>query len=118
MACIAVTDRACPSEEYEYVYTFLGYLSALESSLLNFIGLLWRCSLSKGYRTIGIFSMLYRVSGKIRISYARAWMDKFDHPWFSCGPGRSPIDVVWRQSVRSEASKASGEASVGLLWDL
>eukprot|EP00959_Pyramimonas_sp_CCMP1952_P122900 2569078-Pyramimonas_sp.AAC.1 len=45
-------------------------------------------------------------------------MDKFDHPWFSCGPGRSPIDVVWKQSVRSEASKASGEASAGFFWDL
>eukprot|EP00959_Pyramimonas_sp_CCMP1952_P264745 5535595-Pyramimonas_sp.AAC.1 len=41
---------------------------------------------SKGYRIIVISSMFYRVSGKIRLSYARAWMDKFDHPWFSCGP--------------------------------
>eukprot|EP00959_Pyramimonas_sp_CCMP1952_P364815 7639786-Pyramimonas_sp.AAC.1 len=73
---------------------------------------------SKGYRTIWIFSMFYRVSGRIRPPHAKSWMDKIDHPWFSCGPGRSPIDVVWRQSLRSEATKASGEAAVGFFWDL
>eukprot|EP00959_Pyramimonas_sp_CCMP1952_P109093 2281568-Pyramimonas_sp.AAC.1 len=112
---------SCLSERGVQVFIYLLWISeclAEPPPQLQWVLMALLPAASKGYRTIGIFSMFYRVSGKIRLSYARAWMGKFDHPWFSCGPGRSPSDVVWRQRVRSEASKASGDASAGLFWDL
>eukprot|EP00972_Heterocapsa_arctica_P060829 8972427-Heterocapsa_arctica.AAC.1 len=34
------------------------------------------------------------------------------------GKQRGPVDVIWRQSAKSEASVTKGEEACVLLWDL
>eukprot|EP00959_Pyramimonas_sp_CCMP1952_P360031 7538584-Pyramimonas_sp.AAC.1 len=63
---------------------------------------------SGGYRPIGIFPMMYRITGKLRLHFAQDWIAKHDHSWFACGAGRSPVDVVWRQSLRAEGAVSGG----------
>ena len=71
-----------------------------------------------GCRPIGLFSALYRVWVKARGDLCMQWGVSHDLPCFAMGKQRSPVDCVWRQAVRAEASLAKQRTAATLLWDL
>ena len=71
-----------------------------------------------GFRPIGIFPMIYRLYGRLRLPILRAWEDKHELDEFACGPGKSAADTVWRQALASEASVASGGCAGAVLLDM
>ena len=71
-----------------------------------------------GFRPIGLFSALYRVWMKARGDLCMQWELSHDLPCFAMGKQRSPVDCVWRQAIRAEASVAKQRAAAALLSDL
>ena len=71
-----------------------------------------------GFRPIAIFVSLYRLWARARRQLVAKWMASFDRPYFLCGKGRSLVDGVWRQAVRSEAGVAAGSSAALVLWDM
>ena len=73
---------------------------------------------SGGFRPIGIFPGIYRLWMKSRggLCMQREFSHELD--CFAMGKHRSPVDVVWRQAVRAEASVCTGQAAANILWDL
>ena len=71
-----------------------------------------------GYRSLGLFSALYRLWTRCRRTEAVAWELEHVRAYAVYGPGGSCVDAVWRQGVRAEAAKKSGGAAASLLWDL
>ncbi len=72
-----------------------------------------------GYRLIGIFAAVYRVWARARRPLADEWEARHDRPYFAAGSHRSPVDAVWRQSLRAEAAVAKeGWTAAAVLTDL
>ena len=73
---------------------------------------------SGGFRPIGIFPGIYRLWMKSRGGLCMQWESSHELDCFAMGKHRSPVDVVWRQAVRAEASVCTGQSAANLLWDL
>eukprot|EP00959_Pyramimonas_sp_CCMP1952_P338173 7081983-Pyramimonas_sp.AAC.1 len=58
---------------------------------------------SGGYRPIGVFCSWYRVWGRLRRPMALHWEQQHPRRYWAAGRHRGAADVVWRQSVQSEA---------------
>ncbi len=72
-----------------------------------------------GYRLIGIFTAAYRVWARARRPLADQWESTHDRPYFAAGAHRSPVDAVWRQSLRAEAAMSEeGWTAAAVLTDL
>ncbi len=72
-----------------------------------------------GYRLIGIFTAAYRVWARARRPLADQWESAHDRPYFAAGAHRSPVDAVWRQSLRAEAAMSEeGWTAAAVLTDL
>eukprot|EP00974_Lingulodinium_polyedra_P092128 8927735-Lingulodinium_polyedra.AAC.1 len=71
-----------------------------------------------GYRPIGIFPMLYRLYGRLRLPIFRAWECRFELDEFACGPGKAAADTVWRQAIAAESATATGGHAGALLLDM
>ena len=68
-----------------------------------------------GFRPRGVMPMVYRVFARARRRYAVDWRENNNHDFLCASKGKSPGDVVCRQSVRAEAAVAAGEdAACGL----
>ena len=73
---------------------------------------------SGGFRPIGIFPGMYRLWMESRGGPCMQWESSHELDCFAMGKQRSPVDVVWRQAVRAEASVCTGQAAANLFWDL
>eukprot|EP00972_Heterocapsa_arctica_P100041 14752587-Heterocapsa_arctica.AAC.1 len=73
---------------------------------------------SGGFRPIGPFPGIYRLWMKTRGPLCQQWESEHDFNCFAMGKQRGPVDVSWRQAVKSEASVTKGHAACVLLWDL
>ncbi len=71
-----------------------------------------------GYRVIGSMPALYRVWAKTRREAAIEWERKHQRGYYAASPGVGPIDVVWAQAAKQEASAAKGEVAGMILEDL
>jgi hypothetical protein len=71
-----------------------------------------------GFRPIGIFPGIYRLWMKARGPLCSQWEADHDLNCFAMGKQRGPVDVIWRQAVKSETSVGKGDAACEWLWDL
>ena len=56
-----------------------------------------------GRRTITFYKRITRVWQKLTKQQVKEWEQEVAVPNFSCGPGKSCVDVSWRQAVRAES---------------
>ncbi len=71
-----------------------------------------------GHRLIGKLTGLYRLWAKARRCHAEAWEAANDRPYLAASSGSGPVDAVFRQAMRQEASAASGEVALTVLEDM
>ena len=71
-----------------------------------------------GVRPIALFPSEYRIWTKARLPLVEQWEREHDRAFFACGPKQSASDVVWKQTLRAEASVSEGGFAAALLWDL
>ncbi len=71
-----------------------------------------------GFRVIGAMPALYRVWAKTRREAAVEWERDHQRGYYAASPGTGPLDVVWAQAARQEASAARGEVAGMILEDL
>ena len=71
-----------------------------------------------GFRPIGIFCSLYRLWAKCRRPMCDQWEHENDRAYYAASKGRSTVDCVWRQAVRSQVAVSRGEQAASVLWDI
>ncbi len=71
-----------------------------------------------GHRLVGKLAALYRVWAKARRPHAEKWESDNSRPFFATAAGSGPIDAVYRQALRQEAAKSTGQAAITILEDM
>ena len=72
-----------------------------------------------GLRPIAWAQSVFRVWSRARQALVKAWESACtNHLAFAAQRGKSPIDIIWRQSFKAEAAQEAGDHFVCLFWDL
>ena len=100
-----------------YIIALIELLGKFPSQIEWFVMALL-AKLTGGFRPIGIFPMMYRLYGRIRLPIVQAWELEHDLDAFSCGPGKAAADTVWRQSIEAETAVALNGAAAAALLDM
>ncbi len=71
-----------------------------------------------GFRPTGLFVSLYRLWGRARRPYAKAWEERNGRRYFGSTEFSGAVDMVFRQAFRAEAAVGEGQVCATLLWDM
>ena len=71
-----------------------------------------------GTRPIGLFSGIYRLWARSRLTVATAWERANDQPFFSAKEGKAALDTVWNQAFSAERTVACGKVAAAVLLDM
>ena len=74
---------------------------------------------SGGFRTIGLYTSIYRVWAKARAALTKQWeRSHASGEGFAAGENRAAVDVVWRHSFAAEAADADNKLFAVMLFDI
>ena len=71
-----------------------------------------------GFRALNLLVSPFRVWSKARKHVMIEWETANRRPYWANAAGTSAVDTVWRQQVRSEYAKKTGDEAASVLWDM